>query len=162
MDDSRRVRVREPVGDGDQDLDLALGRQRIGALDLPVEVLSREELLNDIGNAVLDAEVVMWRWWRFPASSASRKNRLLISSSFSWQVLIATVRLMYGSRPRYTAPKPPEPIFPVTSYLPIFSGNGVSCGIVLEGRGKFKRSGPPAKRDPERLSGCPLPVNSGP
>ena len=52
------VRVGEAVGDRHQDLDLAGDRDRIAALDLLVEVLSGQELLDDVGDAVLDAEVV--------------------------------------------------------------------------------------------------------
>src|SRR5262249_45955393 len=52
------VRVGEPVGDRHQDLDLAGDQDRIAALDLLVEVLAGQELLNDVGDAVLDAEVV--------------------------------------------------------------------------------------------------------
>src|SRR5687767_1077058 len=58
MDDSGGVRVSEAVRDGEEDFDLAPDRERLGALDLLVEVLAAQELLHDVGDPVLDAEVV--------------------------------------------------------------------------------------------------------
>ena len=58
VDDLRLVGVVEALGDRHQDLDLADDRNRIAALDLLVEVLAGQELLDDVGDPVLHAEVV--------------------------------------------------------------------------------------------------------
>src|SRR5262249_44928362 len=58
VDDARRMSVPEAFRDRDEDLDLASEGHRFAALDLPVEVFAGQKLLDDVGNAVLDAEVV--------------------------------------------------------------------------------------------------------
>ena len=58
MDDVVLMRIVETLGDRDQDLDLARQGHRISALDHLVEILAVQELLDDVGDAVLDAKVV--------------------------------------------------------------------------------------------------------
>ena len=61
VDDPGRVGVGEAVRDRDQDFDLAENRQRLRAFDFLVEVFTREELLDDVGDPVFDSEVVNGR-----------------------------------------------------------------------------------------------------
>jgi hypothetical protein len=58
MDDLPLVRVVEPVGNRHEDLDLPDHGDGLGPLDLLVEVLAGQELLDDVGDVVLDSEVV--------------------------------------------------------------------------------------------------------
>jgi hypothetical protein len=58
MDDVGFVGEMKPLGNRDQDLDLALERDLFAALDDLVQVLAGQELLDDVRRVVLDAEVV--------------------------------------------------------------------------------------------------------
>ena len=123
MDDPGLVGVLEGVADLDQDLDLPVHRERLAPLDLLVEVFAGQVFLDDVGDSVLDAEVVDGD--DVPMVEIPREFRFLEEALLDLLVLGLTGldgddSLDVGVPPLVHLPEPADPDFLGDLVLPDF------------------------------------------
>src|SRR6185503_1001342 len=101
----------------------------------------------------------MWRCCRLPAICASWKKRLRTSCSSELQLLMATKRRMWGSKPLKMVPKPPSPIFSTTSYFPMLrmEGRRNVNRFTLQGRDILTRGSGGVRAAPRRMTEALMP-----